>query len=600
MSTTREGFASAALIARAVWAQGSGHGALALMEMTGRVLEYLLPLFAGLIVSGVTDRNLSLAVIGGVGLSLSQGFTFVLTLVGVESRLELQERVGHHFDQRTGTLSGESPTLDHLEHPGHQDQMQALGERLGVLGNAYNMLVNVLNNLAGPIVTLIIAVYVDWRLLLLMLIALPTIFVTRASIRWEGQAEQVGAAAGRRSAHLMKIAISPVPASELRVLGARAWATNQLVAQVVKWRQPHIGSEVRTTIWSSVVSVVYLGCAAGLLVSMVRDTFAGRLDPGKLVTSVLVITQIQEAVLQLQYALRGLAEALRAVGRYRWLEQYTNEVAASHTGTESAPKRLSQGIRLEGVRFRYPGAERDALGPVDVELPAGAVVAVVGENGAGKSTLIKALTGMYDLDEGRVLVDGQDLRELDLAQWRSRCSGAFQDHARLEVTAREAVALGEPDILREATTVDQRVHTALESASASDLMTSLPDGLDTMLGPSWPGGVDLSGGQWQRLAVARGMVRENPLLLVLDEPTSALDPATEHALFERYAAAAHSTGRRGGVTLLVTHRFSTVAAADLVVVLAEGKVVEVGTHTELSAAGGRYAELYALQAAGYR
>lgn len=254
---------------------------------------------------------------------------------------------------------------------------------------------------------------------------------------------------------------------------------------------------------------------------------------------------------------------------------------------------------VRDVRKSYP--DRLVLDGLDLVATPGQRVGLIGENGAGKSTLVKLLTGMHDLSSGRILVDGVDLRALDLPAWRARCSGAFQDHARLELTAREAVGAGSVEVLDAGRAeIDSRVLRALEDSSASDVLRALPDGLDTQLGAAWPGGVDISGGQWQRLAVARAMVRLDPLLLVLDEPTSALDPATEHALFDRYAEAARATGGRGGVTLLITHRFSTVAAADLVIVLADGGVAEVGTHADLMAAGGRYADLYALQAAGYR
>jgi ATP-binding cassette subfamily B protein len=222
-------------------------------------------------------------------------------------------------------------------------------------------------------------------------------------------------------------------------------------------------------------------------------------------------------------------------------------------------------------------------------------VAVVGENGAGKSTLVKLLTGLYQPGSGQVLVDGIDLATLDGEAWRRRCAGAFQDHVHLELVARETITTGDLAALDS----DERAHRALRDAAAADVLVALPAGLDTQLGTSWDDGTELSGGQWQRLAIARGMMRGDPLLLVLDEPTSALDAATEHALFEGYADAARRAGRHGAITVLVTHRFSTVAAADLVVVLDDGQVSEVGSHRELMAANGTYAQLYALQARGY-
>jgi len=236
------------------------------------------------------------------------------------------------------------------------------------------------------------------------------------------------------------------------------------------------------------------------------------------------------------------------------------------------------------------------LRDVTLYLPAGSVVALVGENGAGKSTLVKLLAGLYRPTSGRVLVDGADLASFDLSSWRSRLSGAFQDYAQLEFTAGVAVGVGDVANVDD----EERVRRALHDSASDDILATLPSGLGTQLGATWPDGVDLSGGQWQRLAIARGMMRADPLLLVLDEPTAALDPATEHALFERYAHAARAARGRGSVTLLVTHRFSTVAAADLVVVLDRGRVIETGSHHELMAARGHYAELYELQAQGYR
>jgi ATP-binding cassette subfamily B protein len=235
------------------------------------------------------------------------------------------------------------------------------------------------------------------------------------------------------------------------------------------------------------------------------------------------------------------------------------------------------------------------LDDVSVTLPAGAVIAIVGENGAGKTTLVKLLAKMYEPACGAILVDDTPLARVPAGEWRARLAGAFQDFFRFEFSAGHTVGLGDIPRLDDG----PAVAAAVDRAGAADVVARLALGLDTQLGPTWPGGVELSFGQWQKLALARGFMRDGPLLLVLDEPTAALDSETEHALFERYAAMARGNGG-GRITILVSHRFSTVRMADLIVVLDGARLVEVGTHDELMAKGGQYSELYGIQAAAYR
>jgi ATP-binding cassette subfamily B protein len=261
------------------------------------------------------------------------------------------------------------------------------------------------------------------------------------------------------------------------------------------------------------------------------------------------------------------------------------------------PGRLGRGITIEGLRFAYPGAdENTVLGPLDLELPAGRTIALVGENGAGKTTLVKLLCAMYRPTDGRIAIDGVGLEELAPADWSERVTAAFQDFVRFQLRLAESVGVGDlarlddPDVIRG----------ALRRADSDALETELPDGLRTRIGNRFTGGRELSGGQWQRLALARGLMRGAPLLVVLDEPTASLDAPTETALFARYAVAAReAAAAQGTITLLVSHRFSTVRAADLIVVLDSGRVLETGSHEQLMAAGGTYAELFELQARGY-
>ena len=585
---------SLALPLSAAWRLDRTAAMLAFLEVVGAVLNSLLPLGFGLMVGGVAAHAQGTLVTGAALAVAALGVVPVLTTIGVEARLRLNEMVGHEFDRRVAALMAAVPTLDHLESPAFRDQAQIVRERQGALGGAYNSLVNAVRQLSMPLVTLAVAISADVRLLWLVPASVPSLFLGRWLVRWEARAEDEGAEPGRLTQHLVGLSTEPGPASELRVLGARDVVAERLRRAGTAWRTPHVRADVKKNLAATACGLFYLAAAGVVLTLIARDAAAGRVPVTAMATSVLVIGQLQGVVSSLRWFFQFMAQVVRTVGRYQALE---DGVAAARavSGTGTPPARLHEGISLRRLGFTYPDQETPSLAEVDLDLPAGSIVAIVGENGAGKSTLVKLLTGLYQPSAGQVLVDGTDLATLDGTAWRARCAGAFQDHVHLELVAREAITTGDLTALDS----DERARRALRDAAAGDLLTALPGGLDTQLGTSWDDGTELSGGQWQRLAIARGMMRGDPLLLVLDEPTAALDAATEHALFEGYADAARRAGRHGAITVLVTHRFSTVAAADLVVVLADGHVSEVGNHEELMSANGTYAQLYALQARGY-
>jgi len=437
-------------------------------------------------------------------------------------------------------------------------------------------------------------------LALLVLFALPTVLTSTWRPGVERATEERCASANRLARHLFNTATTAPPGKEVRVTGIgdrliqmrrRAWEGWYGPVAKARW-----GSAWWHTLAWAVFGAGYVG--AIVFVSESLHETAGH------VLLVLAAGSRLSAYIGATVGEIGFLRGFWLEGsrRLAWLEDYA--AALAEHADAPVPNRMEQGIRLEHVCFAYPGTTRRVLEDVNLELPPGAVVAIVGENGAGKSTLVKLLCRMYQPDEGRILIDGEDLARMPAEEWRSRLAGAFQDFFRFEFKARYSVGLGDLPRLDN----EPAVAAAVERAGAGDVVEGLPARLETQLGPTWPEGVEVSFGQWQKLALARGFMRERPLLLVLDEPTAALDAETEHALFERYAAAARGERsgqapvetRDGRITILVSHRFSTVRMADLIVVLDGARVIEVGSHEILLAKGGSYAELYGIQAAAYR
>jgi ATP-binding cassette subfamily B protein len=444
-------------------------------------------------------------------------------------------------------------------------------------------------------------------LALLALFAAPTVLTSTWRPAVERRAQERGESWRRRAAHLFQVATTAPPGKEVRVTGNGDRLIRERPAAWERWYALVSRARWGSAVWHTLAWAIFGLAYVGAIVFVVSGLDAGAGNTLLVLAAGSRLSAYIGATVGEIGFLRGIW--MDGSKRLAWLEDYAAAVQA--TEDLDAPPELREGIRFDHVSFAYPGGDRLVLDDVDLTLPAGSVVAIVGENGAGKSTLVKLLCKLYEPTSGQILVDGRPLSRIDAGQWRARLAGAFQDFFRFEFLARQSVGVG--DVPR----VEDRpaVVTAVGRAGADDVVTRLPSALETQLGPTWPGGIEVSFGQWQKLALARGFMRDEPLLLVLDEPTAALDAETEHALFERYAAAVrrgngktngHTNGEtaheatNGRITILVSHRFSTVRMADLIVVLDGSRLVEVGSHEELMRREGQYAELYRIQARAYR
>ncbi|MCG7311387.1 ABC transporter ATP-binding protein [Brachybacterium sp. ACRRE] len=592
----RESIRPILFVLRESWKVSPRACVFAFLETFAKLLEGLTPLLYGIIVAAVVATDARTALLAGAAAAAVIGTNSLLSIWGTRYRVGLLQAMADRFEGRTAQYLASLTTLSHLEDPETLDTVQALRDHGGAVGMGYNSLMNAVRSFIAPATALVVAIGADWRLALVAVAGIPQILITSPTTRIRKRAEEQSAEPSRRLSALMDLTSQRSGASEIRAFGARGFLLRRIGAAARDWTGPELAATRRVSALTLLASLAFYVPAIAVIAWMAHDALAGAVTLAAMTIAVMSLENLQNAARSISMGITTLQNSLRTVNRYLWLTDRVEEDARGHHGTAAPPARLEDGIRLRGVTFTRPGGRSPVIKDVDLDLPAGSTVALVGENGAGKSTLVDLLLGMHDLDAGRIEVDGAPLPQLDPVAWRGRCAGAFQDHARLEYTALESVGVGDLPRAEDPAAVRR----AISDASAEDIMYALPRGLATPLGTSWEGGSGLSGGQWQRLAIARGMMRTAPLLRVLDEPTSALDPATEDALFTGYAQAAGRTGTTGGVTLLVTHRFSTVAAADLVVVLDHGRVLEQGTHAELMTRGGRYRELYDLQARGYR
>ena len=556
-----------------------------------------------LVLRGLLPAGLAIAM-GGLVHAVQRGDALAVPLswvglifVLLQVLTPLHQAIGANLGSRTAawfydelvTACVEPPGMGHLEDPElTTDLAMARDFDLGISGPPLSVamgfiasgLVEMVGGLAAAAV---LAAYAWWAPVLLAGAWLGTHWFLRESAVWHDRDTSEVRTAQRHADYAYRLAVNPPAAKELRLFGLADWTVDRFARHRrrlydLRWEATRLRE--RPVRWS-----LLLVLTANLVVfwAMAADATAGELELGRLVT--FAAAAVGAGTIAFGGLSWALAEAAAPAGAVLRLKSAMAPAGALTGGPRQSPVDglPAREIRFRNVRFAYPTTQQPVLDGFDLTIPAGTSLAIVGQNGAGKTTLAKLLCRLYDPQGGRVEVDGVDLRDLDLTAWRCRLAAVFQDFIRFELPLRDNVAPhGAPD---------EVIQAALEEAGAGDLA-----GLDTILAKAYEGGTDLSGGQWQRLALARALcaVQLGAGVVLLDEPTAQLDVRGEAEIFDRVLAAT-----RHATTLLISHRFSTVRHADRICVLEEGRVVELGSHAELMALGGRYHTMFELQASRF-
>lgn len=563
------------------------------------------------------------------------GTIFVWALfdyAGSRAGTVVSEKARRLADEELLAAVAGTPGLEIHETPEHLVQLERLQAEGWELGESTSSLVTILFNAVWLTVTFVLLGTISPWLLLLPLAGTPSLLLSGKTNGLFVLGNEAAAEPLRRADAWWRLATTSASNRELRVFGAEAAVLDRYGAAQAERRAVQRRLQVQTRLIGLGTRTVFAAGYLGAVVFVVERAVRGRASAGDVILTASLAGQVLNLVNRSAEVVQWSLRTLTAAGRLVYLTEVAERargLVARRGSRVAPPDRLSHGIRLADVTYTYPGARHPALSGIDLVLPAGATVAVVGDNGAGKSTLVKLLCGLYVPDSGRVEVDGVDLADIDRTAWRSRVSASFQDFARVELTIRESVGTGglrsssggssterpassrsgdgpggrywsvRPHRLAHTSLPsDADIRSAIDSAGAAEALART-QGLDGILGLRYGPGAELSVGQWQLVSLARASMRPEPLLLVLDEPTAALDPEAEHDLWERYTSRSAAAARRGGITVVVSHRLSTVRAADLIAVIDGARVAEVGSHDDLMEREGHYAALFRLQASGY-
>lgn len=551
-----------------------------------------------LVGAGVTFESLSSAWEGG---QLSHLLTLLALEFGLAIASDLLGRIVSYADSLLSELFTNATSVRLMEHaatldledfedPDLQDKLdrarrQTMG-RMSLMSQLFGQAqdtITVISFAAG------LLVYAPWLILLLAVALIPA-FVGEAhfnamnySLNFQWTPER------RQLEYLRQMGASVETAKEVKIFNLHTFLVERYRTLSEKFFKASRALARRRAFWGTLLAALgtlgYYIAYAYIAWRTVRGDFTIG-DLTFLAGSFRRLRQLLESLLIGFSQVAGQALYLDDLFSFFEIEP---EIA-SPPNPLPVPRPIARGFVFENVGFRYPDAERWALRGLDFELRAGEVLALVGENGAGKTTLVKLLARLYDPDEGRILLDGRDLREYDLDDLRANIGVIFQDFVRYHLSAGENIGVGQIDAMDDTA----KIREAARRAMADEVIESLPNGYDQLIGRRFKTGVDLSGGQWQKIAIARAYMRDAQVM-ILDEPTAALDARSEFEVFQRFKELSDDR-----TAVLISHRFSSVRMADRILVLAEGRLEASGTHVQLMAQGGRYAELFELQAAGYR
>ncbi|MDX2020257.1 MAG: ABC transporter ATP-binding protein [Deltaproteobacteria bacterium] len=583
-----------------VWGSArAGTSALGLLTIAASFLPPAMAYVAKLIVDGVVAARG--ADVAAAAAAQHRVVGFVLWEVGLAITLTLVERSLSLVRQLVGARIGidinlriltKALTLElpQFENPEFYDKLtrarrEASSRPLLLVSENFQIIRSGLT-LAGY--TSLLLAFEPWMFAVVLAAAVPAFISETRFSSMAFRLRNWRSPDARRLNYLEYVLANDEHAKEVKLFGIGPTLLHRYETLSSRFYEEDKRLAVRRTGWAYVLSVVSTLAFYGCYVVVVLATVTQKLSLGDMTLYLVAFRQGQQSFQGILTSLNSLYEHnLYMQNLFEYLAIPTARAASQNSVTTA----VEEGIRFADVGFKYPDADHFALRHVNLFIPKGQSLALVGENGAGKTTFIKLLTGLYEPTEGLVLLDGKDVRAWSAEELRKRVGVIFQDFNQYQFLLRENVGVGSVDSMSD----DARITRAVERGGATLLVQSLTQGLDTQLGRWFKDGAELSGGQWQKVALARAFMREEADILILDEPTAALDAEAEHAVFQRFRELS-----QGRTTIVISHRFPTVRMADRIIVLAGGEVAEMGTHAELVAKQGRYAHLFALQAAGYQ